>query len=635
MDTGGNATKKRTKLKIISIVLLFVGLCLAAYGGRQISMATLKNRWANVQGEIISSEATDAPVEAVTRTGKNLAYKLTLQYRYAVAGESYTKAHESLFVKEERIVAASQQYPPGKGITVYYKPGDPGVSQIYTPRRVPMGDGDILAVVAGAFVFIVAIFLFVLSRRPVKISMPTFEKLRVPERRIQFEKLLETVLKPDLVQLEGQREQIADKYKKLMTALILLILCILAMVVYLHFSHTRIEILDVPLMVWVVFSTIPICFIGAPFSLMLLAAKDRKAYRDKFKARIIPQLVKHISEEFCYYPDRHIDMETYKKSSLFRQKPEILKGDDLVTGKIGQTEFRFSELETKYTRWVYEYYEDEDDPTAGSIHDKYHRNPMKRLKRKRKESITIFHGIFFVSNFNKSLQHSTFVITESSETDSSLSGSMMEEEKVASTEGLRLEKLENPEFERYFAVFGTDPVECRYVLSTTLMERLVAFHYKTEHPLYISFKENQVYVAIECGRILEPPLFKSVLKPEIFEEYLDDLELAIGIVEDLNLNLRIWRVEDVKQAVTEAAPSISEWMTKGKEFFQAKDYKKAIAVYSKVVDISPDNQAAYFGRGVAYQKAGSTGNAVKDLKTAARLGHPKARALLQKNKISF
>jgi hypothetical protein len=53
-----------------------------------------------------------------------------------------------------------------------------------------------------------------------------------------------------------------------------------------------------------------------------------------------------------------------------------------------------------------------------------------------------------------------------------------------------------------------------------------------------------VFVAISFTRnLFEPKLFSSLIDFENVREYYDDLALAVDIVDDLNLNTRIWSKE--------------------------------------------------------------------------------------------
>ena len=105
----------------------------------------------------------------------------------------------------------------------------------------------------------------------------------------------------------------------------------------------------------------------------------------------------------------------------------------------------------------------------------------------------------------------------------------------------QLIKLEDPEFEKFFVVYGGDQIEARYILSTSLMKRITDFKKKTGEQIYLSFIRGRVYVAISRSEnLFEPSVFKTLLAFSTIQKYFEDLELAIGIVDELNLNTRIW-----------------------------------------------------------------------------------------------
>ena len=104
----------------------------------------------------------------------------------------------------------------------------------------------------------------------------------------------------------------------------------------------------------------------------------------------------------------------------------------------------------------------------------------------------------------------------------------------------QLIKLEDPEFENHFVVYGDDQIQARYILSMSLMERIVEFRKKTGRKIYLSFVGSKVFVAASYTKSLfEPRLFRTLLDFEPIREYFEDLQLTIGIVDDLNLNTRI------------------------------------------------------------------------------------------------
>jgi hypothetical protein len=108
----------------------------------------------------------------------------------------------------------------------------------------------------------------------------------------------------------------------------------------------------------------------------------------------------------------------------------------------------------------------------------------------------------------------------------------------------KLVRMDSPAFEKEFKVLADDPVEAHYLLTPNIMEKLVQLKRKAGAPVYLSFKYDKLFIAIaNGGQWFEPSLFKSLLSLDIFKSYIENLNLVLGIVEDLNLNRRIWSKE--------------------------------------------------------------------------------------------
>ena len=156
----------------------------------------------------------------------------------------------------------------------------------------------------------------------------------------------------------------------------------------------------------------------------------------------------------------------------------------------------------------------------------------------RRQASTVFKGLFLVADFNKSFQGKTFVLPDTAEKLFGSIGSMLQSWNAARGE---LVKMEDVAFEKEFVVYGDDQIEARYILSTSLMERILAYKKKSNRPVRLSFIGNNVHVAISYKKSLfEPRIFRSLLNFRPIQEYFEDLSLAIDLVEDLNLNTRIW-----------------------------------------------------------------------------------------------
>ncbi|RLF43938.1 MAG: hypothetical protein DRN29_09290, partial [Thermoplasmata archaeon] len=140
--------------------------------------------------------------------------------------------------------------------------------------------------------------------------------------------------------------------------------------------------------------------------------------------------------------------------------------------------------------------------------------------------------------FNKHFYGKTVVLPDTAERVLGGLGSLIQSINTSRGEYV---KMDDPEFEKYFVVYADDQIEARYVLTPGLMRRIVEFRKKTGKRVYLSFVGSEVFVAIPYRRgLFEPPVFSKVTSFKNAQHYYEDLKLAIGIVDDLNLNTRIW-----------------------------------------------------------------------------------------------
>jgi len=155
-------------------------------------------------------------------------------------------------------------------------------------------------------------------------------------------------------------------------------------------------------------------------------------------------------------------------------------------------------------------------------------------------------GMFAVADFNKKFNGHTVILPDIME---KRMGYLAKNLQALNFTRGQLVHLENPEFEKDFVVYSSNQVEARYILSTSLMERITNLKRKIDKPMMLSFHKNKFYMGIQQPHgFLSLNKSKSLLKPDIFEILYEDISVAIGIVEDLNLNRRIW----CKKAVTKS-----------------------------------------------------------------------------------
>lgn len=263
-------------------------------------------------------------------------------------------------------------------------------------------------------------------------------------------------------------------------------------------------------------------------------ARGLRAYRDAFKTEVVAPVVKLVHEGLRYSPRGSIPRETFDGCGLFKVPTREFRGEDLVEGAVGETRVRFCEI----AAWP------RKRPWSWWIRPDSRREPP------------LFRGLFLVADFHKRTRGRTLVLPDAAE--GKLGHWAVTLQALDRGRG-ELVYLEDPEFERLFKVYGDDQIEARYVLSTSMMRRLVEFRSKAESVPLLAFTDSKLYLAIPSERNrLEPPMrhrligfgSSACVRDEILEQiggYVADVRFGLGVVDDLALNTRIWGTVEMER----------------------------------------------------------------------------------------
>lgn len=224
------------------------------------------------------------------------------------------------------------------------------------------------------------------------------------------------------------------------------------------------------------------------------------------KLALVKEIIEYWDPSFQYLPHASITREEFVGSGLWHEAFDYYGGEDRVAGRVGDTTFRFSEV---------------------------------RLSKQGRENrvIQVFRGLVFVADFNKAFKGRLLVLPDGLEKHLGFVGRAMQ--RLETRFGKRLMELEDPEFERTFAVYGDDPIEARYLLSPGLMRRLLRLRQQVGGPLRVGLQHGLLTLIVPMERDLFslPP---AAMREEDLRRMVGELLFVTGLIEDLDLNTRIW-----------------------------------------------------------------------------------------------
>jgi hypothetical protein len=159
---------------------------------------------------------------------------------------------------------------------------------------------------------------------------------------------------------------------------------------------------------------------------------------------------------------------------------------------------------------------------------------FKGLFVKRVESIMgNFRGIFANAQLAKKINGSVVVLPDKLERHLDYLAKNIQALKKVN--GNRLVTLEDPEFERNFAVYASDEITARYVLTPAMMLRMTELKKKYNRDIMLSFSDSHFYFAVSMPEGFFTLGDSSLTSGKALKDLYDNIITAQGILNDLKL----------------------------------------------------------------------------------------------------
>lgn len=226
-----------------------------------------------------------------------------------------------------------------------------------------------------------------------------------------------------------------------------------------------------------------------------------------YKALVMPKIVQTISPGATYDPKGSITKEMIKQADLYDVDwGEDFECEDTIRGKVGETEFVYSELTLSHQQHT--------GKTTTTIID--------------------FQGFVFEADFNKYFGGITVLSTDHAH--------LMSRHAIFSK--LKRCHLEDVNFDKLYTCYTSDDQQARYILTPALQHRIMEMNRTFIEQLH----DRELSISFHDGRMLimvpsETNRFEVKYETsQVMQDFLA-LTTMIDIVEMLNLNLRIWSKE--------------------------------------------------------------------------------------------
>jgi len=247
--------------------------------------------------------------------------------------------------------------------------------------------------------------------------------------------------------------------------------------------------------------------------ILIKIGDETTVYKNRFKNEVIGAALANIDPSLTLAPTNGIQEEEFMYSQLFTKEPDSYKTEDLISGKHDKTSFYFAEVHAQYKTHT-----QTKNGTKTEWHD-------------------IFKGIIFSADFNKRFNGTTVIRPK----DLGSSIGAWFSKNIFSFGDKDLLELESEYFNKNFVTYSTDQVEGRYILTPAMMEKIAELNERSNYCISLSFINANMYIAFPLDQnYFEPPIFSSLLKPNLLSEDIAILQFMFNIAAELDLNTRIW-----------------------------------------------------------------------------------------------
>ena len=253
-----------------------------------------------------------------------------------------------------------------------------------------------------------------------------------------------------------------------------------------------------------------VIIIGGSFALYAIGAKKINAYKDRFKQKIISTIVSSISPDISFQSNAHISENEFNQSSLFGRYNRY-HGEDLLAGKYDKTNFRLSELKVK----------------------KVEGHGKDRKERK------IFWRSVYDCRFQQKLFRNNLCVSGLCRRTDGAMALVQHFKNFHPKENWFIWKT--PHLKNCSRFLVQTRFEARYLLTVNMLRNITRMKKKFDKPMYMAFKNNNLYTAISTtNNYFESSSDTSALDREMFRRLYQEVQLCLSIIDELNLNRRLW-----------------------------------------------------------------------------------------------
>ena len=235
--------------------------------------------------------------------------------------------------------------------------------------------------------------------------------------------------------------------------------------------------------------------IGADIILAFVAQDIKRRYRLSFKKNVVQGILEFYDNKLAYSPEKGIMYEAYAISNLF-SKAAGFKTRDYMEGKIGKAFVQLSVLDLS------------KGMTGGE---------------------NSFNGLFMITGFSNPPKGIVLVYYGNH-------SPLYVDLPFKDTMKLEPMKYGEDSFKEKFTVFASSPDEIPFVLTPSLMNRMVQLQKEVNDKICFSFNRSRMFTAIPGKSNMFEPSINTEIKEEDLLAWSKCLRFTLNVIEEFQMN---------------------------------------------------------------------------------------------------
>lgn len=232
----------------------------------------------------------------------------------------------------------------------------------------------------------------------------------------------------------------------------------------------------------------------------LVFAGKAQTFKSKFntfvKTELVDKLLSTYFEDYAFTENSVIPLENVNRAGLY-QSPDRYNGEDLITGKYKNIEFKVSDVRMLEKHVV---------RTKNGTHVTY---------------VPFFTGRWYIYKFPKKLEHTLKIV---------------ENRFGANTNGLKKYETEMIEFNKKFSIFASDQSFFYQLITPYMIERLLLLEKAHRGSIGYAFIGDELHIAINDNSNSLELSFNKVINQENIIHFIEDIKLIKDIIDELYLD---------------------------------------------------------------------------------------------------